>query len=294
MTLEGVDYAFQPRPGIAGLAAAGKRFACRYGGPGTVGKWLDGDEAHALAAAGMWIVANAEGSATGMLGGFAVGRAWAISADARFRACGMPTDRPIYLSADWDVQPDQWPQVREALKGAASVLGPARVGVYGGRRVIEWAVRDKAATWLWQTYAWSSGVWVPGVHIQQYRNGIVLAGGDCDLNRAMVPDYGQWQPGISGGDMSFEPDGDNWYTAIYRLEAIVRGLDKVAGGPSAGEAVVLVQQIHQLAADVAALKAGGIDLDALAVKVAALMPMPYTLAEIAAAVLDEDHRRSAA
>src|SRR5688572_585134 len=131
---EGVDYAWS-RPNISQLVAAGKRFACRYGGPGSSGKQLDPTEAQQLSSAGVSIVANAEGSATGLLGGWDTGVSWARSADAHFRNCGMPPGRPIYLSVDFDVQSSQWSAVASALRGAASVIGTARVGVYGGRRV---------------------------------------------------------------------------------------------------------------------------------------------------------------
>jgi len=215
MAIEGVDYAFPPRPNIAQLAAAGKHFACRYGGPGSSDKWLDPAEAAALSAAGIALVANAEGSAAGLAGGFAVGASWARTADAWFRKCGMPADRPIYLSVDFDVQSGQWPAVRDALAGAASEIGLARVGVYGGRKAIAWARRDEVATWFWQTYAWSGGVWEPGVHIQQYRNGITVAGADCDLNRAMQSDYGQWTTGSEANDMT--PEQAAQLDALFKL-----------------------------------------------------------------------------
>ncbi|HEX6682847.1 MAG TPA: DUF1906 domain-containing protein [Candidatus Limnocylindrales bacterium] len=206
--IEGVDYAWS-RPNIGQLAAAGKRFACRYGGPGSSGKQLDPGEAQALSAAGIAIVANAEGAADGLLGGFSVGVSWARDADQHFRACGMPPGRPIYLSVDFDVQSGQWPPVANALRGAASVLGAGRVGVYGGRRAIEWARRDGVAQWFWQTYAWSSGVWVPGSHIQQYANGVNFGGATIDLDRALVTDFGQWKIGehdVELGDRIGTPD----------------------------------------------------------------------------------------
>lgn len=218
MGVEGVDYAFPPHPSIPGLAAAGKKFACRYGGwsgngPGTADKWLTPGEAAQLAAAGLWICANAEGSASGLLNGYSVGFSWAKYADLGFKACGMPEDRPIYLSVDFDVTAGQWPQVRDALRGAADALGGvSRVGVYGGRRAIEWARRDGVARWYWQTYAWSGGVWVPGNHVEQYRNGVQVAGADVDLNRALTQDYGQWIPG--GGDMGTQITSLNVQTAL--------------------------------------------------------------------------------
>lgn len=198
MTVEGVDYAWS-RPDISQLAGAGKRFACRYGGPGSAGKQLDPAEAAALSAAGVAIVANAEGAADGLLRGWPTGAEWAQLADDHFRACGMPPGRPIYLSVDFDVQSGQWPAVRDALRGAAAAIGAGRVGVYGGRRAVEWARRDGVANWFWQTYAWSSGVWVPGNNIEQYQNGVVLAGATLDLDRAHSSDFGQW---TTGDDMT--------------------------------------------------------------------------------------------
>jgi hypothetical protein len=195
LPLEGVDYAFGTPPSPAALVAAGKRFVVRYGGPGTEGKWIHADEAQALAAAGLWIVANAEGSATGLGNGWSTGVSWAKSADKWFHDIGMPTDRPIYLSADFDVTAEDWPAVADALRGAASVIGSARVGVYGGYNVMRWAARDGVAKWFWQTYAWSAGRWAPGNHIEQYLNGVPIDGADCDLNRARQVDYGQWMPG---------------------------------------------------------------------------------------------------
>lgn len=208
--VEGVDYAFS-RPNIGQLAALGKVFACRYGGPGTSPKHLTPAETQTLITAGIALVANAEGAADGMLGGYSVGVSWARSAEEHFARCGMPSDRPIYLSADFDVTSSQWPAVREALRGAASVLGASRVGVYGGRHAIEWARRDGVARWFWQTYAWSFGYWVPGNHIEQYRNGVTMAGGTLDLDRALVADYGQWGTSeMETDDMSEWSEPDPW------------------------------------------------------------------------------------
>lgn len=216
---EGVDYAFS-KPSVAALVAAGKRYAIRYGGPGTSDKWLTPTEARDLAAAELGIVANAEGAAGGLAGGWNVGASWARSADPYFRSCGMPADRPIYYSCDFDVTPAGWPAVADALRGAASVTGLARVGLYGGYRACQWARRDNVAIYLWQTYAWSTwqdpdGVrrlhWLPGTHLQQYRNGVTIDGADCDLDRAMQDDYGQWQPGISlGGEDDMTPEEHIW------------------------------------------------------------------------------------
>lgn len=272
---EGVDYAFPPRPSIAQLAAAKKQFACRYGGPGSIDKQLDPDEAQALSAAGISIVANAEGAAGGLAGGYSTGASWARSAEARFAACGMPKDRPIYFSVDFDVQSGQWAAVASALRGAADVLGGVhRVGVYGGRRAIQWARRDGVAAWFWQTYAWSGGIWEPGNHIEQYHNGVQLAGADVDLNRALVSDFGQWTTGAD--DMNIDQDAK--LTALYQAYFF--------GGASCGdsrkpdnghaESNSAVNKLDHIGERIETLPAAQVDVAALA---AALAPMLDAAAE---------------
>ncbi|NUR30515.1 MAG: DUF1906 domain-containing protein [Catenulispora sp.] len=233
MSVEGVDYAFPPFPSPSALVAAGKHFACRYGGPGSDSKQLHASERDALFGAGLGIVANAEGAADGLLGGYSAGVSWARSALDHFGALGLPASRPIYLSADFDMTSGQWSTVANGLRGAASVLGLSRVGVYGGYNAMVWARRDGVARWFWQTYAWSGGRWAAGNHIEQYKIGATIGGADCDLNRAMVPDFGQW---TGDDDMAFMDDKD-FAALAFRVEALVSGRDTVIGGPTKGERV---------------------------------------------------------
>jgi len=213
MSTRGVDYT--GGADIAALVAAGIKFACRYGGPGGSWKHITPAEAQALSAAGIAVVANAEGSASGLIGGWSTGVDWARQAEAHFAACGMPPDKPIYFSVDFNVTSTQWEAVAAALRGAAEVLGGVhRVGVYGGRRAIEWARGSNVARWFWQTYAWSSGVWIPGNHIEQYSNDVPLASIRLDLDRALTSDYGQWMIGDNMSEWSqadpYGPDPDGF------------------------------------------------------------------------------------
>lgn len=263
MTVEGVDYAWD-RPSAAGLAAAGKRFAVRYGGPGSVGKQLDAAERDQLLAAGLSIVANAEGTADGMRGGRSVGVAWARDAAQHFALLGMPDDRPIYLSVDFDAGPSHWPAIDAALRGAADVLGAARVGVYGGYDTIAHCAAAGTARWFWQTYGWSGGRWHDRAHLRQYRNHVSLAGGTVDLCRAMVDDYGQWGQGRTDDMASFTDDHAATLTALGRalpqlvaqsgytdgrMEALATGRDTVRQDlKGAGSPVWAVAQLKALAA----------------------------------------------
>jgi hypothetical protein len=194
--VEGVDYSWA-RPSPTRLAAAGKRFACRYLSNSTSGKNLSRDEAEALSRAGLAVVANWEWVAGDARGGYQAGVNYAREAHRQAVACGMPDSRPIYFSVDYDATTSELNSTVDAyLRGVASVIGTGRVGVYGGYRTIEWASRTGRAAWLWQTYAWSAGRWHPAAHIQQYSNGITVAGAQVDLNRARTADYGQWTVGV--------------------------------------------------------------------------------------------------
>lgn len=285
--MEGVDYSTS-RPSPVGLYAAGKRFVIRYGGAGSANKWLTIGEAHALHAAGLSIVANVEGTERGLMGGHGVGAAWASQADNHFQGCDMPADRPIYLSADWDVQPDEWPTVANALRGAADAIGHDRVGIYGGRNAIRWARRDGVARWFWQTYAWS-GVrteWIPGNHIQQYHNRVPVAGGEVDLDRSLTVDFGQWPiPREAPLMTDINPATD---PHLWRLAQRVEGLTKLLNPSNAGEAMPVVALLESLARkdDVAlpALTAGNIAALAVALEPAIERAVENVLARTALVV----------
>lgn len=192
--MEGVDYAFS-NPSPAGLAAAGKRFAMRYVGPGTSPKHLTVAEADALKRAGLSLVTLVEGATGDPKGGFPVGVSHARSALAMLKARGFPTDRPMYFAIDYDVSATAWPAAREYLRGAGSVIGPGLVGIYGEYDAMVWAARDGVAAWFFQTYAWSGGRWYSGNHVEQYHNGASVAGGIVDLCRSRKADFGQWGQG---------------------------------------------------------------------------------------------------
>lgn len=189
MVVEGVDYSYS-HPSPTALAAAGKKFAVRYGGPGSDAKQLHADELRELRAHGIDIVANAEGAAHGYTN-TTTGIAWAKAADAHFKALGMPADRPIYFSVDWDAGSADWKGIDAALRGSASVIGAKRVGVYGSYDTVAHCHAAGTAQWLWQTYAWSGGKRY-AAHMYQYKNGVTIGGGDCDLTRGLTPDFGQW------------------------------------------------------------------------------------------------------
>ncbi len=102
-------------------------------------------------------------------------------------------ERPVYFAVDFDAGDDDLPLVVDYLHGAASVLGPRRVGVYGGYRVVGHCLDQKVVGFGWQTYAWSAGRRDPRAQLYQHRNGVVIGGVSCDRDTAFAADFGQWR-----------------------------------------------------------------------------------------------------
>ncbi|MEV7026173.1 glycoside hydrolase domain-containing protein, partial [Kitasatospora sp. NPDC093558] len=112
-------------------------------------------------------------------------------AAAQAAACGKPADRPINFADDTDTS---WADVEPYFAGVASVLGPARTGVYGGLHVVQGAAASGLVTFYWQTSAWSGGLWDPRAQLRQ-GGSITIGRVECDRNEATAADYGQWMPG---------------------------------------------------------------------------------------------------
>lgn len=194
---EGVDYANERLTG-AQLKAAGKKFVVRYTSPDTTnnpGKLVEQSEIDSFRAAGIEICLVWETSQTRATQGFSAGVEDAKKAEAVRKARGLST-MPLYFVAQ-DAGDVTGPQCVQYFKGVASVLGLARIGGYGGFAVIKYLFDRKLITYGWQTYAWSGGQWDPRAQLQQYHNGVKVAGQTVDLCRAMQADFGQFTPGGS-------------------------------------------------------------------------------------------------
>lgn len=239
VSIPGVDYSFD-RPAPIILFALGYRWAGRYFGPGS-GKLATAAECRAIHAAGLSIVALAEGFARDALKGHAEGVRQAQLADTGYFLAGGPNDRPIFFAVDFDMTVAQRPAVRAFLAGCADVIGLNRVGVYGGLRTVDWAYQNSYAKWYYQTAAWSQGLWAPHIHIQQYSNGHIIGNGLVDLDRAVRADFGQWPkpaaaPGAPGtgpapivteGPWDFTPDMAGISSDLSLSASKVGGLSRV-------------------------------------------------------------------
>ena len=199
MTVEGVDFS-SSRPGGAALAAAGKVFVVRYVPTGVGPKDLSPAEIADYHGHGISICLVFETTAGRALAGKVAGASDAAIAKTRAAALGFPATTPIYFAVDFDATDAQLGAVDAYLTGAASSLGIGRVGVYGGLRTIRHCQATKTASWFWQTYAWSSGVVAPSIHLLQYQNDAHIGAASVDLCRAYPVSYGQWAPaGVQGG-----------------------------------------------------------------------------------------------
>lgn len=203
LCMKGVDYSFS-RPDPQKLYDAGYRFVVRYlawasSGRGKSvldgynnGKVLTRSEAKKLDAAGLDIVSNWEWDPRDGLRGYSGGVYDAKEAKRLHDAAGGPAGAVIYFSVDFDASTSQLATCYEYLKGAASVLGWDRVGVYGSYKTVEY-MHARGVKWLWQTYAWSYGSVSSHINLYQYKNGVTLAGGSVDLDSAKTIRFGQWK-----------------------------------------------------------------------------------------------------
>ncbi|HEU0241233.1 MAG TPA: glycoside hydrolase domain-containing protein [Micromonosporaceae bacterium] len=193
MTTEGVDFA-NPRPSGAALKAAGKHFVIRYTSPNTTAnprKRLTAAEVKNYRSAGLDIGLVWETSTDRATQGRAAGVADAHAAETVRRALGIPSSVAQYFVAQ--DQPDiTGPQVVAYFQGVASAITLARTGAYAGYSVTKYLFDHRLITYGWQTYAWSNGLWDPRAQVQQYHNGVQVAGVTVDLCRAMVTHWGQW------------------------------------------------------------------------------------------------------
>lgn len=184
MSQTGIDIAWD-RPTVAAILATGAHWVARYFSPDPT-KNLTAAEVHDYTAAGLGVVTVWEGSATRALAGRAAGVADAQAAEQQRIAVGLPSDMVIHFAVDTDTD---WASVAPYFNGVISVLGLARTGTYGGLRVIEGA-HAAGIKYLWQTVAWSGGVWSQYATIRQ-PIGTTL-GGNADYDTAEVTDFGQY------------------------------------------------------------------------------------------------------
>jgi hypothetical protein len=255
-----VDYSFA-RPAPADIKAAGYRGVCRY--LTGQGKALSASERDAIFAQGLDLLLNFEQLADNAKGGYAQGlkdgRAAADAADALHAPRGMA----IYFSVDYDTVGKYPSVVADYLKGCkAGLAGRYVVGVYGSYYVVTGALAAGDAKYGWTTAAWSYG----------HKTGHIFQTGDqvfshgADVDELLQADIGSWK---QGEDMALDPKDPVIVALKAQIDAVHDDvwLDK-PGSASAQPWTLFTQALDSiqrslgsLAAEVAALKAGGGQID---------------------------------
>jgi hypothetical protein len=290
--IEGVDAAGHPTP--AALVAAGKRFVGQYF------KYLDRAQVDAYHAAGLDVVLIYETTGNRYTTGRAGGATDAAAATAECKRLGCPPGTVVYFAED-DTGAATGPNVLAYAQGLADARPAAANGWYGGIGTVKAVLDAGHCAYGFQTYGWSAGKWDPRAQLQQYNNGQSLGGTAVDYDRATVPGYGAWtatpweptmirvhlsdgrqfivgagwRNGISDPNLIAEcdaagiPDGGQRSTAFVNMfqdaaaaVALVAKTDQDAAAAKTDPAA--------LAAALAPLVHGGVDVNALA---AALAPL---------------------
>lgn len=88
-------------------------------------------------------------------------------------AIGQPLGTPIAFAVDADVDPSA---LLDYLNGAFIGLEALYLlGVYGSYKVVKYADENYPAVgFLWQTYAWSGGLYYPASNVYQHANGVPI------------------------------------------------------------------------------------------------------------------------
>lgn len=207
---EGVDYSRTSRDDWDMLAnifvANGYKFAGRYAvhDKSPNGRGITGAEYRALLSHGIDVFLYYEEDEGWMLGGWDAGVRAANRALDVVLSTGMPVEMPVYYSHDIGPQTIHFDVVDACLRGAASVVGLERVGLYGGWEIIDHCQKTGSARWFTQTIAWQGNRGVhPAANLHQYNTGTNLVGGvNCDFVAAVNPAY--------GGAKEFLPTTTKW------------------------------------------------------------------------------------
>lgn len=169
----------------------------RPGAEYMTGKPLGAAEATAMRAAGVTVTSNyqfGKGETADWLGGYPSGLRHAQRGAELHREAGGPDTAPIYVSIDDSPTFTQFvTQIAPYLLAWQSVIGPARVGVYGNAPTIAWASRFGVGRWFWQ-HGWGTPADYihPAAHLRQLRGQTQVGGVTVDVNTILQPSYGQW------------------------------------------------------------------------------------------------------
>lgn len=211
MTISGADYSWA-RPTLTALWNAGVRVVFRYVGPPTWGKTITQAEYNALIAARFQVLLCFEQGATDFRGGAAGGEA-----NATLALGYLPSGYtgPIYMAVDTEVSAATLPLAVQYIGGAASVLTPARTGVYGEGAVLVGCKNANVATHFWLSGSTSFPGYATGTAIATAVQGDtpVMPTVDSDVVRVAdppAPSPVQIGDTVKAVPFSTQLDADGW------------------------------------------------------------------------------------
>lgn len=186
----GLDFSDAP-PGSGAIKAVGRNFVVRY----AARDWR-GLKVHELAdyrANGIDVAMVYESNVGRIQEGHPAGAYDATYAQGFLLEMGMSPTMPIYFAVDYSMPLSDVPRLYAYMQGAGEVIGPERVGIYGGWTAIE-AAASTGCRWLWMT---SNGSWELGheLHPQavlwQHIYNYYVNGTNCDKTDAYADNFGQ-------------------------------------------------------------------------------------------------------
>jgi hypothetical protein len=265
------DFSYS-KPNLPALWAGGVRVILGYLSD-TPGKGLTQAYVDQALALGFGIVPLYETTAQAALGGKAAGITAATTATRIAARLGCPAAVPIVYALDADYTAAQMAgPVSAYITGLHAVAGLD--GEYGGYRQLSYLVAHKIDVGrLFQTYAWSNGAWLSAgqAPIEQYRNGVTLAGATVDLCRIDLTTLTIWEHMAAIDSTDILPL--DWQTdmsfGIYDSNSMH---DTYTGGSRKGQPIPLVAAVKSIEKTLAAVTTNGSspDVTALVSAVAAL------------------------
>lgn len=215
-------------PGALSIKAAGYAGAVRYIGLPDRRKCTTAGELNDFLRNGLGMALVFEEAAGNWRYGYDRGLADARKARNHANAIGFSAELPIYMAIDEDVvTPAEFNTMIQYLRGSAATLGGTdKTGVYGEADVIDRARDAGAASWFWQTKAWSRGR-ITVAHLRQNIGTVNVGGIGCDINEVLEPNWGQMGRVSSMADMT-QAQWNAFMDAYYESKTTAK--DSPTGG----------------------------------------------------------------
>jgi hypothetical protein len=181
-------------PTGAQVRAAGYRAIALYVGTPGRRKAPSAEQVSDYLANGLELILVYEDTTGSWRGGRARGVADAQAVKAHLADLGLDWGRVgcVYFAFDEDVVTKDLPLARAYADGCGSVVGVAKLGVYGGRSVISDALDRGYATFGWSAAGWQYGHIDDRSQLYQQVGTTNVGGVQCDVDQIRADNYGQY------------------------------------------------------------------------------------------------------